>query len=76
LPWSHYGPGLLFIVISAPVRDAYTRLADPGTGYAHIIACTPPGDLGIIQGAVLAVGTVIVPVVPIGLDLDWMRAGY
>jgi hypothetical protein len=74
LPWSHYGPGLLFIVTSAPVRAAYTRLADPGAGHAHMIAGTQPGDLGIIQGAVMAAGTAIAPVLLAGLDR--MRAGY
>lgn len=40
------------------------------------VADTPPGGPDITRGAVMAVGTVIVPVAPTGLDLNRMRACY
>jgi chromosome partitioning protein len=70
LLWSAQDPIFPFTVVSLPVRDLRSRLADLGTGYEHIIVDTPPGDTGLIRAGVMAVDTVIVPASPTGLDLN------
>jgi chromosome partitioning protein len=70
LLWSQQDPVFPFTVVSLPVRDLHRRLADLGRGYEHVIVDTPPGDVGIIRAAVMAVETVIVPASPTGLDLN------
>jgi len=70
------GQPLPFTVVSMPTRDAHVRLADLGAGYEHIIVDTPPGDLGIIRSAILASGTVLVPVSPSGLDMNRIRPTF
>lgn len=70
LLWSQQDPIFPFTVVSLPVRDLPRRLADLGRGYEHVIIDTPPGDVGIIRAAVMAVDTVIVPASPTGLDLN------
>jgi chromosome partitioning protein len=76
LSWSQQDPGLPFTVVSLPVRDVHKRVADLGAGYDHVVVDTPPGDLGIIRGAVLAVAVVLVPIAPTGLDLNRMRPTF
>lgn len=76
LLWSQQDPGLPFTVVSLPVSDMHKRLADLGRGYDHVVIDTPPGDLGIIRSAVMAVDLVIVPVAPTGLDLNRMRPTF
>ena len=74
--WSQQDPGLPFMVIpwhDTKVRD---RIASIAADYAHIVVDTPPGDLGIIGAAVMAVDTVLVPVAPTGLDLNRMRPTF
>ena len=70
LLWSAQDPIFPFTVVSLPLRDLRSRLADLGTGYEHVIVDTPPGDLGLIRAGVMAVDTVIVPASPTGLDLN------
>ncbi len=76
LLWSQQEPGLPFTVVSLPVRDVHKRVADLAAGYAHVVVDTPPGDLGIIRSAVMAVEVVLVPVAPTGLDLNRMRPTF
>lgn len=76
LLWSQQGEGLPFPTISLPVRDLHKRLTELGKDYEHVVIDTPPGDLGIIRSAVLAVQTAIVPVAPTGLDLNRMRPTF
>ena len=70
LLWSQQDPVFPYTVVSLPVKDLHRRLADLGRGYDHIVIDTPPGDLGIIRSAVMAVDTVIVPASPTGLDVN------
>jgi chromosome partitioning protein len=70
LLWSQQDPIFPFTVVSLPVRDLHRRLADLGRGYEHVIVDTPPGDVGIIRSAVMAVDTAIIPASPTGLDLN------
>jgi chromosome partitioning protein len=63
-------------VVSLPVRDLHKRVADLASGYDHVVIDTPPGDLGIIRSAVMAVDVVLVPVAPTGLDLNRMRPTF
>ena len=72
MAWSS-GASLPFTVVSMPVKDIHRRLADLADGYEHVVVDTPPGDLGIIRSAVLAVPLVIVPVSTTGLDVDRLR---
>jgi len=60
--WSLQEPGLPFTVVSLPVRDLHKRVADLAGDFAHVVIDTPPGDLGIIRSAVMAVDVVLVPV--------------
>jgi chromosome partitioning protein len=76
LVWSQQGEGLPFSTVGLPVRDLHKRLADLGAGYDHVVIDTPPGDLGIIRSAVLAVDVVVVPASPTGLDLNRMRPTF
>lgn len=76
LLWSQQEPGLPFTVVSLPVRDLHKRVADLGGDFAHVVIDTPPGDLGIIRSAVMAVDVVLVPVAPTGLDLNRMRPTF
>jgi chromosome partitioning protein len=68
--WSQQGEGFPFSTVSLPTRDIHKRLEELGKGYEHLVIDTPPGDLGIIRSAVLAVETAIVPVSPTGIDLN------
>lgn len=70
LLWSQQGEGLPFSTVSLPTRDLHKRLEDLGDGYDHIVIDTPPGDLGIIRSAVLAVEIAIVPASPTGIDMN------
>lgn len=72
LSWSS-GGGLAFTVVSLPVKDIHRRLADLAADYEHVVIDTPPGELGIIRSAVLAVPLVVVPVSATGLDIDRLR---
>ena len=74
--WSLQEPGLPFTVVSLPVRDLHKRVADLAGDFAHVVIDTPPGDLGIIRSAVMAVDVVLVPVAPTGLDLNRMRPTF
>jgi chromosome partitioning protein len=76
LVWSQQGEGLPFPTVGLPVRDLPKRLVDLGSGYDHVVIDTPPGDLGIIRSAVLAVDVVVVPASPTGLDLNRMRPTF
>lgn len=76
LLWSQQREGLPFPTISLPVKDLHKRLVDLGRDYEHVVIDTPPGDLGIIRSAVLAVQTAIVPVAPTGLDLNRMKPTF
>src|SRR5580704_1045089 len=70
LLWSQQDPIFPYTVVSLPVRDLHRRLADLARGYDHVIVDTPPGDLGIIRSAVMAVDTVLIPASPTGLDVN------
>jgi chromosome partitioning protein len=70
LLWSQGDPIWPFSVIGLPVRDLHRRLVDLGRGYDHVVIDTPPGDMGIIRSAVMAVETAIVPASPTGLDIN------
>jgi chromosome partitioning protein len=74
--WSQEDPGLPFDV--NPWHDAkvHERVARVAPHYDHVIVDTPPGDLGIIGAAVMAVDLVIVPVAPTGLDVNRMRPTF
>jgi chromosome partitioning protein len=72
LSWSS-GGGLPFTVVSLPVKDIHRRLPDLASDYEHVVIDTPPGELGIIRSAVLAVPLVVVPVSATGLDIDRLR---
>jgi chromosome partitioning protein len=72
MSWSS-GEGLPFTVVSLPVKDIHRRLADLAADYDHVLIDTPPGELGIIRSAVLAVPLVVVPVSATGLDIDRLR---
>jgi len=61
-------------VIGLPVRDLHRRIGDLAPGYAHVVIDTPPGDLGIVRGAVLAADTVVVPMPPAVMDMDRLQA--
>lgn len=76
LLWSQQGGGLPFTTVSLPVRDLPRRLHDLGQAYSSVVIDTPPGDVGIIRSAVMAVDLAIVPVSPTGLDLNRMRPTF
>ncbi len=60
-------------VVARASADLHRHLPSLGAGFDHVIVDTPPGDLGVIRSAVMAVDMVIVPVAPTGLDVDRMR---
>jgi len=68
--WSQEDPGLPFTVVARAANDIHKMLPDLARGYDHVVVDTPPGDLGIIRSAVMAVDLVIVPVAPTGLDIN------
>lgn len=70
------GESLPFTVVSMATRDVHKRLVDLGAGYEHVVVDTPPGDPGIIRSAIMASGTVLVPVSPTGLDLNRIRPTF
>jgi chromosome partitioning protein len=74
--WSQQDPEWPFTVVSRTATDIHKMLADLSRGYEYVIVDTPPGDLGIIRSAVMAVDTVLVPVAPTGLDLNRMRPTF
>lgn len=76
LSWSQQDPGLPFTVVGRAYKDIHRVLADLSRGYDHVIVDTPPGDLGIIRSAVMAVDLVLVPIAPTGLDLHRMRPTF
>jgi chromosome partitioning protein len=74
--WSQQDPGLPFDVIPWHDEKVHKRIASIATDYAHIVVDTPPGDLGVIRSAVMAVDLVIVPIAPTGLDLARMQPTF
>jgi chromosome partitioning protein len=74
LSWSQQDE-LPFTVI-AVARDLPRRVADLAQGYEHVIIDTPPGDLGIIRGALMAADTALVPASPTGLDVGRIRPTF
>lgn len=70
LSWSEEADGLPFAVVGLPVRDVHKRLNDLLPGLTHAVIDTPPGDRGIVRGAIAAAGVVVVPIPPSIIDLD------
>lgn len=69
-------PKLPFDVIPWCDDKIHKRVATVAGDYAHIVVDTPPGDLGIIRSAVMAVDLVLVPIAPTGLDLNRMQPTF
>lgn len=68
--WSEEDPIFPYSVVPMASAKVHIRLADLSRGYEHVIIDTPPGDTAIINSAVMAAETVIVPASPTGLDLN------
>jgi chromosome partitioning protein len=68
--WSQQDPIWPFPVVARADHYVHRDLATLGTGFDHVVVDTPPGDLGVIRSAVMAVDVVLVPVSPTGLDVN------
>jgi chromosome partitioning protein len=68
--WSQQDPIWPFPVVARADQYVHRDLATLGTGFDHVVVDTPPGDLGVIRSAVMAVDVVLVPVSPTGLDVN------
>lgn len=70
--WSQQEEHWPFPVIARSTNDVHRHLVELAVSFEHVVIDTPPGDLGVIRSAVMAVDTVVVPVSPTGLDLNRM----
>ncbi len=74
LSWSESAEDFPYPVVSLPVRDLHRRLPALAQGYAHVVIDTPPTEIAIVRGALLAADTAIIPLSPSTLDLDRLKA--
>ena len=70
LSWSEAAGGFEFPVVALPVRDLHRRVPQLAGGYRHVVIDTPPGDAGIVRGALLAADLALLPIPPSLMDLD------
>ena len=68
--------GLPFPVVHMTGTQLPRKIADLATGYDHVVIDTPPGELGIIRGAVMSADIAVVPVAPTGLDVNRVRPTF
>lgn len=73
LSWSETAGDFPLPVVAAPVKDLNKRVPQLAEGYAHVVIDTPPGELAITRSAMLAAGTVLIPIPPSLMDLDRLR---
>ena len=64
------GGTLPFAAVGLPTRDVHRRLKPVATDYEHVVVDTPPGELGIARGALMAAEVALVAVPPTPIDLD------
>jgi chromosome partitioning protein len=70
--WSAGGE-LPFTVVSMATPQIHRQIKDLAADYDHAVIDTPPGDIGIMRSAILAVPMVLVPVSTTGLDIDRLK---
>jgi len=68
--WSQQDPIWPFPVVARADQYVHRELAQLAVGFEHVVVDTPPGDMGVIRSAVMAVDIVVVPVSPTGLDVN------
>jgi chromosome partitioning protein len=73
LSWSESASDFPCPVIGLPVRDVHRRLPPLARDYVHVVIDTPPGDLAIVRGVLLAAERAILPIPPSLIDLDRLR---
>lgn len=66
------GGELPFAVVGLPTRDVHRRLRPVAADYEHVVVDTPPGELGIVRGALMGAEVALVAVPPTPVDLDRM----
>ena len=73
LSWSDQAEGLPFTVAALPVKTLHRQLPGLAQGFAHVVVDTPPGDLGVVRSAALAVELALIPIPPGLMDVDRLR---
>ena len=73
LSWSEGAKDFPLPVIGLPVKDLHKRVAQFAKDYTHIVMDTPPGEIAIVRGALLAADAALLPIPPSLLDLDRLR---
>lgn len=73
LSWSETASSFPVTTVGLPVRDLHRRVNDLGRDYDHVVIDTPPGDLAIVRGALLAAEVALIPIPASLIDLDRLR---
>ena len=73
LSWSDQAEELPFTVAALPVKTLHRQLPGLAQGFAHVVVDTPPGDLGVVRSAALAVELALIPIPPSLMDVDRLR---
>jgi chromosome partitioning protein len=73
LSWGDQAEGLPFTVAALPVKTLHRQLPELGQGFAHVVVDTPPGDLGVVRSAAMAVELALIPIPPSLMDVDRLR---
>lgn len=73
LSWSEAAGSFPVTTVGLPVRDLHRRLKELGRDYDHLVIDTPPGDLAIVRGALLAADVALIPIPASLIDLDRLR---
>jgi chromosome partitioning protein len=71
--WAAMCPDLPFTTRPLGISTIGSRLPGETAGFQHVVIDTPPGDTGIVRGAVQFCSTVLVPVQPTLQDLNRLR---
>lgn len=64
------GGRLPFAIMGLPTRDMHKKLKNFEGDYEHVVVDTPPGDLALTRGALLAADVALVAIPPTKSDLD------
>jgi chromosome partitioning protein len=73
LSWGDQAEGLPFTVAALPVKTLHRQLPGLGQGFVHVVVDTPPGDLGVVRSAAMAVELALIPIPPSLMDVDRLR---
>jgi chromosome partitioning protein len=73
LSWSESAKDFPLPVIGLPVKDMHRRISNFDKDYRHVVIDTPPGEVAIVRGCLLAADRALLTISPGLLDIDRLR---